>query len=125
MDRAQSGSDALPAAGIEDVRDSSVGAGGDRRVRRWSCARCSSSAGLVPPECPLEFRQRGGRRQEDHNRIARSPNNRSTRLRVAMKPLALFLIAAALFLVANRGAYQGYFSDDDLSNLSWPTFLSD
>jgi len=25
----------------------------------------------------------------------------------------------ALFLIANRGAYAGYFSDDDLDNLSW------
>lgn len=29
----------------------------------------------------------------------------------------LFLVVVLLFLVANRGAYKGYFSDDDLDNL--------
>ena len=29
----------------------------------------------------------------------------------------LWLAMACLFLVANRGAYKGYFSDDDLDNL--------
>ena len=33
--------------------------------------------------------------------------------------LALFLLMAVLFLIANRGAYKGYFSDDELDNLSW------
>lgn len=32
---------------------------------------------------------------------------------------ALFAALALLFLIANRGAYQGYFSGDDLANLSW------
>ena len=27
-----------------------------------------------------------------------------------------------LFLIANRGAYQGYFQDDDLDNISWTPF---
>ena len=31
----------------------------------------------------------------------------------------LWVGASLLFLVANRGAYQGYFSDDDLDNLAW------
>ena len=34
-------------------------------------------------------------------------------------PIALFLCAVVLFLMANRGAYKGYFSDDDLDNLGW------
>src|SRR5579885_3002796 len=33
--------------------------------------------------------------------------------------LALFVLMAALFLVANRGAYKGYFQDDELDNISW------
>jgi hypothetical protein len=33
--------------------------------------------------------------------------------------LALFLLLAVLFLIANRGAYKGYFSDDELDNISW------
>ncbi|MDQ6676631.1 MAG: glycosyltransferase family 39 protein [Acidobacteriota bacterium] len=38
---------------------------------------------------------------------------------------ALFFIAlAALFLVLNRGAYQSYFQDDELDNLSWAPFVS-
>jgi hypothetical protein len=32
---------------------------------------------------------------------------------------ALFLVMAALFLIANRAAYKGYFQDDELNNLSW------
>ncbi len=32
---------------------------------------------------------------------------------------AAFLALALLFLVANRGAYQGYFQDDELDNISW------
>jgi hypothetical protein len=37
--------------------------------------------------------------------------------------LAWFLAAAVLFLVTNRAAYKGYFSDDDLDNLGWPTYV--
>lgn len=33
--------------------------------------------------------------------------------------IVLFVVLAAAFLILNRGAYQGYFSDDDLDNLSW------
>ena len=32
---------------------------------------------------------------------------------------ALFVCVAALFLIANRGAYRGYFQDDELDNISW------
>lgn len=32
---------------------------------------------------------------------------------------ALFLLTAALFLLVNRAAYQGYFQDDELDNISW------
>ena len=32
---------------------------------------------------------------------------------------ALFVLAATLFLIANRGAYHGYFFEDDFSNLSF------
>ena len=31
---------------------------------------------------------------------------------------------AALFLIANRGAYKGYFQDDELDNISWAPTLS-
>src|SRR6266496_4393003 len=31
----------------------------------------------------------------------------------------LFLAMALLFLIANRGAYKGYFQDDELDNISW------
>ena len=31
---------------------------------------------------------------------------------------ALFLAMAALFLVANRAAYKGYFQDDEINNLA-------
>ena len=37
--------------------------------------------------------------------------------------LACFLAAAVLFFFANRAAYKGYFSDDDLDNLTWPTYV--
>lgn len=37
---------------------------------------------------------------------------------------ALFLAMAILFLVANRAAYKGYFSDDDLDNISWTRDVS-
>src|SRR6266567_4313332 len=32
---------------------------------------------------------------------------------------ALFLAMAALFLIANRAAYRGFFQDDELNNISW------
>src|SRR5579872_2684771 len=32
---------------------------------------------------------------------------------------AVFLFMALLFLIANRGAYRGYFQDDELDNISW------
>ena len=35
-----------------------------------------------------------------------------------------FVCAALLFLVANRGAYKGYFQDDDLDNLSFTQQIS-
>jgi len=38
-------------------------------------------------------------------------------------PLVLWLAAAVLFLVANRAAYKGYFSDDDLANVTWPPIV--
>src|SRR5947209_5434184 len=31
----------------------------------------------------------------------------------------LFLAMAALFLIANRAAYRGFFQDDELNNVSW------
>lgn len=37
--------------------------------------------------------------------------------------IACFLAAAVLFYFANRAAYKGYFSDDDLDNISWPTYV--
>jgi hypothetical protein len=37
--------------------------------------------------------------------------------------LALFLLMAMLFLISNRGAYQSYFQDDELDNLSWAPSL--
>src|SRR6266446_5840002 len=33
--------------------------------------------------------------------------------------LILFLLLAAVFLVLNRDAYQGYFQDDDISSMAW------
>jgi hypothetical protein len=38
--------------------------------------------------------------------------------------LILFVAFAALFLFANRGAYRGYFQDDEIDNLSWTPYLS-
>ena len=38
---------------------------------------------------------------------------------------ALVLTALLLFFVANRAAYKGYFSDDDLVNIGWPTYVGD
>jgi hypothetical protein len=37
--------------------------------------------------------------------------------------LILFLAFAALFLLANAGAYRGYFQDDEIDNLSWTPYL--
>src|ERR1051325_612936 len=37
---------------------------------------------------------------------------------------ALFLTMALLFLIANRGAYKGYFQDDELDNISWAPYVS-
>src|SRR5215471_18263849 len=39
--------------------------------------------------------------------------------------LILFLLLAAVFLIVNREAYQGYFQDDELDNLSWTLLLPD
>jgi len=33
--------------------------------------------------------------------------------------LALMVVVAVLFLIVNRGAYQGYFQADELDNISW------
>jgi hypothetical protein len=36
---------------------------------------------------------------------------------------AVAVLLAVLFLIANRGAYQGYFSGDDLDNIRWTSFV--
>jgi hypothetical protein len=36
----------------------------------------------------------------------------------------LFVLFAALFLVANGSAYRGYFQDDEIDNLSWTPYLT-
>lgn len=38
-----------------------------------------------------------------------------------IRRIALALALVTVFCVANRGAFEGYFSDDDLDNLSWAT----
>ena len=38
--------------------------------------------------------------------------------------LALLLLAAALFSIANRGAYRSYFQDDEIENISWAPLTS-
>jgi len=38
-------------------------------------------------------------------------------------PAAVLVASAVLFFFINRAAYKGYFSDDDLTNLGWPTFV--
>jgi hypothetical protein len=38
--------------------------------------------------------------------------------------IVLFLLFAALFLLANGGAYRGYFQDDEIDNLSWTPYLT-
>lgn len=40
-------------------------------------------------------------------------------MRKALGIAAIVAVLVLLFLVANRGAYEGFFSDDDLDNLSW------
>ncbi|MCU0247584.1 MAG: hypothetical protein MUC42_13500 [Bryobacter sp.] len=37
--------------------------------------------------------------------------------------IAAVVAVVALFLIANRAAYEGFFSDDDLDNLSWTTVV--
>jgi hypothetical protein len=36
----------------------------------------------------------------------------------------LFVLLAAAFLIVNRGAYKGYFQDDEIDNISWTRLLS-
>src|SRR5262245_21779554 len=36
----------------------------------------------------------------------------------------LFVLLTVLFLLMNRGAYKGYFSDDEIDNLSWTPFIT-
>jgi hypothetical protein len=36
--------------------------------------------------------------------------------------ILLFLAMMVLFFIANRGAYQGYFQDDEMDNISWTPF---
>jgi hypothetical protein len=36
---------------------------------------------------------------------------------------ALLLATAALFLIANRAAYKGYFQDDELNSIAWTSNL--
>ena len=38
-------------------------------------------------------------------------------------PWVLCVAAAVLFYFENRPAYKGYFSDDDLANVSWPPIV--
>lgn len=38
-----------------------------------------------------------------------------------IRRVAIALALVALFVIANRAAFEGYFSDDDLDNLSWAT----
>ena len=38
------------------------------------------------------------------------------------KAWILFLAMCALFLISNRGAYRGYFHDDDLDTISWERY---
>lgn len=45
------------------------------------------------------------------------------RLRFLRTPAVAALLLAALFVVANLGAFDGYFSDDDLDNLGWNSFV--
>ena len=45
------------------------------------------------------------------------------RLRLFRTPAVAAFLLAALFVVANLGAFDGYFSDDDLDNLGWNSFV--
>ena len=47
------------------------------------------------------------------------------RLRLSERPWLTVLAVAGvlLFFVANRGAYEGFFSDDDFDNLGWTTIV--
>ena len=38
--------------------------------------------------------------------------------------ILLFALFAAIFLLANRSAYRGYFQDDEIDNLSWTPYLT-
>ena len=40
------------------------------------------------------------------------------------RPGLFFLVAATFFLIANRGAYKGYFSDDELENIALSRTIS-
>lgn len=45
------------------------------------------------------------------------------RLRLFERPWLAVGAALILFFVANRGAYEGFFSDDDFDNLAWTTVV--
>ena len=45
------------------------------------------------------------------------------RIRRRWIAIVLCLAAIALFYIENHGAYRGYFSEDDLVNITWPTFV--
>lgn len=46
-----------------------------------------------------------------------------TRMRRALPPL-VFTAFALLFLIVNRGAYEGFFHGDELDNIQWTRYLS-
>lgn len=69
---------------------------------------------------------RVGAQQPSHSsrRQSNLPGHDSTRpsKMIRMKPVRaalLLALAAVLFLVANRAAYRGFFSGDDLDNIAW------
>src|SRR5947209_5013401 len=37
--------------------------------------------------------------------------------------LAFFVLLVLLFAVMNRGAYKGYFADDEIDNMAWTPFV--
>src|SRR5260370_36659050 len=39
-------------------------------------------------------------------------------MRSRVLPIVLLLLVAGLFLVANRGAYKSYFTDDEIDNIA-------
>lgn len=41
------------------------------------------------------------------------------------KRLLAWLLMAVVFVIVNRAAFEGYFSDDDLDNLSWTTVVAE